>query len=603
MIRKAAFSHILGMAAAAGLAGCATPDTTSPGHVSGLVGQTREILSVTYGGTATFGSAPAGDLAGIDGTLEYRAEPEIDQQLTHSGINASRVPADHVPTPWGLPISADNTGFAGFNGLSHRDQRLANAGKQFSLEPPDQALCVGNGFVLEGVNTALRVFDTSGNALTAPVAINPFFGLSAEIIRGPVPVFGDFTSDPKCYYDSDLRRWFVTILQLGVDSASGNFTGKSSVQIAVSSGDNPATSTWSVAIIDTTNDGSNGVNNPGCPCFGDQPLIGADANGFYVTTNEFPLFTAGFNGAQIYAMSKSQLASGKLGQVVHIGGIPLAEGPAYTVQPATVPPGGTYESANGGTQYFLSALDFNATLDNRIAVWALSNTSALSGTNPGAVTLQNVLVTTQVYGQPPDSQQRPGFLPLANSVQPAEKLELLAGNDDRMNQTVFAGGQLWSAVNTVVKTPNGPTRVGVAYFVVSPSMSSNGVLSASLVQGGYVAVNQNDAMYPAIGVNAAGKAVLGFTLVGPDFFPSTAWVRLYANGPGFVHIAGAGAGPDDGFTGYKLGGAPNRTGRWGDYGAAVADEAGNIWLANEYIPDARRTVLANWGTFVSKVAP
>jgi hypothetical protein len=45
-------------------------------------------------------------------------------------------------------------------------------------------------------------------------------------------------------------------------------------------------------------------------------------------------------------------------------------------------------------------------------------------------------------------------------------------------------------------------------------------------------------------------------------------------------------------------------GRWGDYGAAVADdESGNIWMASEYIPNAPRTVNANWGTFVTQVTP
>src|SRR6266511_6053691 len=50
-----------------------------------------------------------------------------------------------------------------FNGLTHRDQRLANGGNQFSLEPPDQGLCVGNGFILETVNDVLRVYNTSGS--------------------------------------------------------------------------------------------------------------------------------------------------------------------------------------------------------------------------------------------------------------------------------------------------------------------------------------------------------------------------------------------------------------------------------------------------------
>ena len=50
-----------------------------------------------------------------------------------------------------------------FDGLDHFDQRTANGGNQFSVEPPDQGLCVGNGFVMETVNDVIRVFDTAGN--------------------------------------------------------------------------------------------------------------------------------------------------------------------------------------------------------------------------------------------------------------------------------------------------------------------------------------------------------------------------------------------------------------------------------------------------------
>ena len=37
--------------------------------------------------------------------------------------------------------------------------------------------------------------------------------------------------------------------------------------------------------------------------------------------------------------------------------------------------------------------------------------------------------------------------------------------------------------------------------------------------------------------------------------------------------------------------------------AAVMPEDGTIWFANEYIPNAPRTVLANWGTFIGKIQP
>ena len=45
------------------------------------------------------------------------------------------------------------------------------------------------------------------------------------------------------------------------------------------------------------------------PCFQDYPHIGADANGVYVTTNEYDLFGPSYSAAQIFAFSKAQLAA------------------------------------------------------------------------------------------------------------------------------------------------------------------------------------------------------------------------------------------------------------------------------------------------------
>ena len=50
-----------------------------------------------------------------------------------------------------------------FQGLNLHDQRFANGGNQFSVEPPDQALCAGNGFVLEAVNDVMQVYNTGGD--------------------------------------------------------------------------------------------------------------------------------------------------------------------------------------------------------------------------------------------------------------------------------------------------------------------------------------------------------------------------------------------------------------------------------------------------------
>src|SRR5205814_1244087 len=62
--------------------------------------------------------------------------------------------------------------------------------------------------------------------------------------------------------------------------------------------------------IPVQDDGTQGTPvHPNCPCLGDYPHIGADANGVYLTTNEFP-FSGGFNSAQIYAVSKRDLVAG-----------------------------------------------------------------------------------------------------------------------------------------------------------------------------------------------------------------------------------------------------------------------------------------------------
>jgi hypothetical protein len=584
-------------------------------------GQTQTFTHLLYAGTTTFGSVNAVTATDEGTSFETSNTPSVDQLIPNSGVSAAHVPAKHIPTPSANSIATSNPGFVvGFNGITHRQMRLAGTGAyvntQFNKEPPDQALCVGNGFVLESVNTAIRVFSTSGAPLTATTAVNQFFGLLPEVVRTMPRVFGNSTSDPKCYFDTDTNRFFLTIFELDLNSATAASQSPARVLLAVSQTGDP-TGMWNKFVLFVTNDGSNGTPvHSGCPCFGDQPLIGADANGFYISTNEFSISLLNglggvFNGAQVYAMSKTALASGTLPTVVmfNTGTIPTPDigGIWFTIQPATTPPGGAFQS---DTEFFLSSLDFFSTTDNRIAVWAITGTSTLSSTSP-SLNLSHSVISTETYGQPPDALQKDGSRPLAQVFIPqifggqkGEKLELLAGNDDRMNQVVFADGKLWAAVNTVVQVPaDHPTTVGIAYFIVSPTISGSTV-GGSIAKQGYVAASDASVMFPSIGVNTSGKGVMTFTLVGPNNFPSAAYATVDAtNGAGSIHIASAGTAPEDGFTGYHFFGSPNRTARWGDYSAATADSAGNIWMGVEYIPNLARSTLANWGTFISEVTP
>ena len=512
------------------------------------------------------------------------------------------------PNPAPKNVVGTKPNFFGFAGLTALDNQNVNG---VNFEPPDQGLAVGGGFVFEAVNLVFALYDTSGNLVAGPVSANAFLGLPPWFNR-TTNRYGPDLSDPKVYYDQDLKRWFLTILEFDRDPTTGADTGRTHVYIAVSTSNLPLN--FKVLSIDTTDDGTLGTPaHPDCPCFGDQPLIGADRYGFYISTNEFPLFKNGFNGTQIYALSKVFLAEGGLPTVVHFSALPLAEGIAYSVQPAISL---RFNSEpNTGVEYFLSSLDFNGTLDNRIAVWAMTNTASLTDLSP-KLKLRKTVIGSEVYGQPPPAVQNPGPYPYGMSL--GKKLALIDTNDDRMNQVVYEDGKLWSGVDTIIggvgTNPDGSdnvARAGIAYFVVEPSVSDNGAVSAKISSQGYVAAPGEDSvMFPSIGVTTSGKAAMTFTLVGPTpagiffngFYPSMAFTRLtLANGAGNIQLGAAGLNPEDGFSGYPSQGSGPGVARWGDYSAAVADLDGSIWMAAEWIPDTPRTRVANWGTYIGRI--
>jgi hypothetical protein len=513
------------------------------------------------------------------------------------------------PSPPGTPVVRNPGAATGFNGLSHLDQRNAGTGiyvnTQFSLEPPDQGLCVGNGFVVEPINLAFAVYNERGTQLTAPTALNQFYKRSPAIDR-TTNTPGDFLSDPKCYWDPVGHRFIQTILEV---DAPGNFNGaapfnRTHVLIAVSQTSDP-TGKWNLYSMDTSDDGLNGTPaHTGCPCLPDQPLLGANRDGVFIDTNEFqdnPSFF--FNGGQIYGLGRAALESGASSVVfthLDVGTVPTGDPnlPFWgSIQPSESinPPGGTELLMTGGPE---DIFQNNAPLDNRIAAWSLAGTRSLGSSHP-SLQLSHQVLTSETYGLPINTgaTQKPGPTPLGTSL--GEPLETINANDSRMNQVVDLNGVLFGGVNTTVTSATGPPRVGIAYFAVGAVGTPAGIIAHILHQG-YVAVNGENVLFPSIAVNRFGIGAMAFTLSGPDFFPSAAYVRFaLGRAVGPIHITGPGALPEDGFTGYAAFGG-NGVARWGDYSAAVFAD-GAIWMGNEFIPNAPRTANANWGTFLSRL--
>jgi hypothetical protein len=634
------------------------------GSTSG--GSTREISS---SGTASF-TATAADpgTAGID-TFETPATAGGDgAPVDRSNSSGDATSVGAVSQPKNVTLSTPGL-VTSFDGLNHFQNRFGSTsgGNQFSLEPPDQGLCVGtdgagNTRIVETINDVMRVYDTSGSAITKPQALNSFFGYAPAIIRSPL-TFGPFVTDPSCLFDAATGRWFMDVLTLDTfpkvgDNGQEHFTGTNHLDLAVSNSSDP-TGAWTIYRIPVQDDGTDGTPNHGCSaghdtskplptnptaCFGDYPHIGSDANGVYLTTNEYSFFGVEFHGAQIYAFSKTQLVSGSATVAVtqfdthglDTFGFGLN---GFTLWPSQTP-GGSGDPAAGGTEYFLSTnggAEAHDTGDGKstfhpstqLLVWAVTNTSSLSGGSP-ALSLSNAEVNVGRYTLPPSAEQKSGNQPLRECLNSnpcslalegikdpfAEKSASLDSNDTRMQQVTWVSGSLWGAIDTGLSVSSNK-QAGVEWFKVAPSTSTGSVTAAVSGQG-YLGLGNDNLTYPAIGLTSGGTGVMAFTVVGADFYPSAGYAMIGSDGVGDVHIAASGQGPDDGFSDYKLFGNPPGTTRprWGDYGAAVAS-GNNVWIASEYIGQSctlseylntnfrcgsTRTALANWDTRISEIA-
>ena len=366
--------------------------------------------------------------------------------------------------------------------------------------------------------------------------------------------------------------------------------------MAVSQTSDP-TANYNIYVMDTTN-----AANGGCPCVPDYPQIGADQYGFYISSNEYNTSSLQFIDAQIMVISKLALAAGTQAPAIVRFTVPFVSGFEFAIQPASAPPGASQFLASGGVEFFVSSQAANSS-NQSLAVWAMSNTASIQSASPNPQLTQTTIATL-AYNYPNVAAQRSGPLPYGSTLVPPGALAFLDGGvDSRILSLAYAGGRLFATLATQISDGLTFSVVGGAYVILSPTLRS-GVLGAPVLKQGFIAASPNDhILRPAIAVNSQGRGAIAFTLVGPDYFPSAAFVTIdTVSAPSAIQIAAAGVAPEDGFSGYPGGPFPG-VARWGDYSTAVTGTDGSIWMATEYIPGGARTQLANWGTFLAQYQP
>ena len=351
-------------------------------------------------------------------------------------------------------------GEVGFNGMGAGTNESVFG---FDVTPPDQGLGVGTSSagtaIVESLNLTIQVFRPSGAPLTVPIGANAFMGL------GPCTGTGFPTncpSDPRVYWDPQTKHWFLTMLTVGPPFGGA---GTSSKQFIAVSQTTNALGAYTIFSIDTS---TSVIDHSICPCLGDFDMVGADNSGFYITTNEFSITGPGFNGTNLYAMSKKGLiaaANGGPSAPVFQYPIPTLSDPfgAFHLAPSSV----TQGSAVPNNEYFVES-DGNNVSNSALEVWALTGTRSLNASTPTAPRCRRRVSPPRATACRPTRVQKSGPIPFGNTVG-AKVASPLQTDFDAVQQVTYASGEVYAQLNTGVNAGGGATNAGVAWFALHPT--------------------------------------------------------------------------------------------------------------------------------------
>jgi len=222
----------------------------------------------------------------------------FEPQIVRTGAWAGpiRMIREHLPAhgaaaqpalgpPNALPVGELSGGFRTAPGA------LFPGIQQTPWTPPDPTLAVGPDHIVTTVNMEIAFYTKDGTLLfqqRLDSSGSPgFFGAIGA---------GDFTFDPKCFYDQYSGRFVVVALEVYGSTESW-------IDIAVSDDSDPngvwyKYRTWSV------------VQSGGWTYWVDYPGFGYDAQGVYVTGNLFGLNHQGWGGVLFRLFDKTPMLSG-----------------------------------------------------------------------------------------------------------------------------------------------------------------------------------------------------------------------------------------------------------------------------------------------------
>ena len=390
--------------------------------------------------------------------------------------------------------------------------------------PPDPSIAVGPNHVLETVNMEIAWYEKDGT---------PIFQQRLDSTGDP-GFFeelgaGDFTFDPKSFYDPFRNRYVVLALE--------HYTGESWITIAISDDDDPngiwyKYRTWALPEIDETT------------YWVDYPGFGFDADGWYVTNNLFREEGpgSGFGGTLLRSIDPAGALDG--GEITFVD---------------LLLPGGSHQIAqvpDGDSPMVLVKTDSSTGL------------RLVSVNDPfGDPSSSSRTVAIPEYQYPNDRPPTPG----GDNLNPL---------DGRIMNVMIRKGSLWTGHG--VRTPEDSTTVGRWYEIDLDGWPQAELGDPTLVQSGEIRPGFGiHTCYPAIAVDASGDVAVVYTRSSTEEYPTLSVAGRVPSDPlGTLGeeetLAVSTAVPNNG-SAY----------RWGDYFDATTDPTDDnlFWVAGQIYVD------------------
>jgi hypothetical protein len=438
----------------------------------------------------------------------------------------------------------------GFEAISQYD----NATLLSNFIPPDTIGAVGGTQYMSTTNGAYAVFDkNTGARLSLTSDVTFWAGAGQTGTNG----------DTRVVYNADAARWVM--VAFGANAKD--------LQIAVSDTDN-ALGTWRSTKFE-------GYAGFGFGSTADYPTLSMDKNAVYIGTNNFaPIVSGGTNSFR-----------GTTLNVIPIESLFNATAPTTTNLKQFVTPydntsssnadrgfaiqGVNSKSAGSSGKIFSSSVFFTETLSYNIN--GLSTTSA-TGATLGAIKYTGTGTTVGAdRANSPVAARQPSVAIPANQA-------IVAAGDERTSSSVYeVNGRIYAV--TTVDPFGGPAENRIRVSILDSNTFA--LLSETdIVDAGY------DYYQGSIGVNAAGKVVIGYNRSGLDVatgnisfmartFDTAANGSLVQTGSELLLQTSL---TDDYHNGSIFGQASVGRQRWGDYSSVSVDPTNDnqFYVIGEY---------------------